>query len=149
MRVGEVLDSPVKFVTPLVYAAILLLTAFPILQVSLAVVYVSWLPGIFFYLMPVALLSAALGISSWGLLLLEKLQRPRIFDHLRRCAVLYLGLAFFGFLFLNAVYEGTTGSGPSVLILALLCIVNAILADAIVLLLKRWRSSSVQSGGLS
>ncbi|MGB3683796.1 MAG: hypothetical protein WA990_15060 [Rubrobacteraceae bacterium] len=149
LRVGEILDSPVKFVTPLVYAAAILLVAVPILQVSVAIVYVSWLPGISFYLMPILLLSTVSGLAGWGLLWLEGLNRPGIFDHIRRCSVLYTGLIFLGLLLLNAVYKGTADLGPSITTIAFLVIANAVFADAIVLLLKRRRFSGAHSGSLS
>ena len=121
MRFGEILDSPVKFVTPLVYTATLLLAAFLVLQVILPIVYMSLLPGVWFYLAPILLLSIVCGSASWGLLWLEGLQRPRVIDHLRRCALLYAGSLFWGFLWLSAPYRGAADGGHAVEIVALFC----------------------------
>lgn len=147
MRVGEILDSPVKLATPLVYAAALLPTAFLVLQMTLSI-YLSWLPGILFYLMPILLLSVMLGLLSWGLLWLEGLQQPSISDHFRRCILLYASSVFLGFLLLHAVYNGNTDVGSAVVIVALFCTVYAIFVDAAVLLLNRQRLNRAEHGGI-
>jgi hypothetical protein len=148
LRLGEILDSPLKFVTPLVYTAILLPTAFLVLQMTLSI-YLAWLPGVLFYLMPILLLSTVSGLTSWGLLRLERLDRPRIFDHLRRCSLLYAASVFLAFLLVSAAYKGTTDVGSAVVVVALFCVFNAIFADALVLLLKHWRFGRANIRSLS
>lgn len=141
LRAGEILDSPMKFVAPLVYAATLSLATLPILWLSVAFVYLSWLPGVWFYLAPVLMLSLVYGLVDWVLLWGEGLQRPRSSDHIRRCALLYAGLVILGFLFLASAYRDTVNLSPSVTNIAFLCILNAVFIDAAILSLKCWHFS--------
>lgn len=149
LRAGEILDSPVRFAIPLIYAAIILVTAPLVLQVTLFTAYVSPLPGVSFYVAPVLAWSILYGLVSWALLRLEGLRRPRGIDHLRRCALLYASSVVLGFLLLYTSYRGTVDVGPAFVIAAPFCIANAILMDAGVLLLKRWRFGRVRSRNLS
>jgi hypothetical protein len=149
LRAGEILDYPVKFAIPMIYAAIILVTASLVLQVTLLAVYASPLPGVSFYVAPVLAWSTLYGLVSWALLRLEGLRRPGGIDHLRRCALLYASLVVLGCLLLYTSYGGTVDVGPAFMIAAPFCIVNAILMDAGVLLLKRWRFGRIRSRSLS
>ena len=74
------------------------------------------------------------------LVLLERLRRPTVFDHLRRCALLYVTVAILAVLLITT-YETQAASGVSTYFgVAVICFLTAsyaALTDALILPLER------------
>ena len=89
---------------------------------------------------------AVLYVGGWALLSLEELRRPRVLDHLRRCAFLYLVFVPLGILL--AVFVGLDDpGGGGVLALAFCAVAGyAILIDALLLFIVRRRPNRLRTG---
>ncbi len=137
-----------KILSPVVYAASVVLAALFTLG---AWSRISSLPdqalSLIIALAPTFLLIGGItfGVCAWGLLLLERLQRPKVLDHLRRCALLYPFVVLLGPL-VFAFYDDDPGAGYSIAFDAFIFSTYAVLVDALILLLKRRRliNSSVE-----
>lgn len=155
-----------KLVSPLVYA----FGFIPILILNFAAIYgvnilvtlvwpgwyvetsnagtVAWLSGVF--LTSILVFGALFGSLGWLLLQWERLGRPKLADHLRRCIFLYATLLLLGSMFFWAVQfppPSDVGFGYGVAVLTFLCIAYSIVLDAGLLLLKRRRSMRSDLGG--
>ena len=86
-------------------------------------------------------------LGGWVLLALERLQRPKLVDHLRRCALLYLLFAPGSVSFFLLVDLSDPGAGGSLAITLCIAAGYAIVIDALLLLVTRRRSHRLAFGG--
>jgi hypothetical protein len=89
------------------------------------------------------------GVCAWALVLLEGLRQPKLTDHLRHCAYLYIFFILLSAVLIPDYIEGLRLGYPGVetpaqvvwLVAAL-----AILIDALVLTWHRWRFARIEHG---
>ncbi|QIN82477.1 hypothetical protein GBA63_07325 [Rubrobacter tropicus] len=136
----------VKIFSPLAYVAVLLAA------ILTALLTARTLESIWGYDVPVFLFVGAellvagtiLYIGARALLQLEGLRRPRIVDHLRRCALLYALFVPLSALLVALVDFGDPGGGGSLAIMLCFAAGYAILVDTVLLLFVVRRRSGRQ-----
>lgn len=135
-----------KLATPVVYAIVFVLTAF--LSITVLFEYdFSSLPLIVFWALPMLLFALSFGVFGWGLLLLERLRRPTVLDHLRRCALLYVTLIPIASVLLLAIHSGNADAGYAIVLAVVLSAIYAIFVDALILFVARLRSGRTNPRG--
>ena len=137
----------VKLVAPGLYFVVFLFTTI----LSFGVVLgdpLSWLPGLsaavsvfpsLIWGVPALLIGATYSLLSLVFLRLERLQRPTVLDHLRRCAFLYAILVLSASVFFASIYSGGGNLGNAFVLVAMLSVCFAISVDALVLGTARLR----------
>ena len=138
--------SAVKSVAPLVFAIIFVPVAYAVMWMMLSFGFSQLqMPWQLYYGVPVLLVSTVLGLCSWTLLRLERIDNPGVLDHLRHCALLYVVLASLGFLLFSALDRDDTDT-YAVPLVVFVCAAYAIAVDASILILKRLRSGRTGRG---
>ncbi len=88
------------------------------------------------------------GLLGVGALRLERLRRPAFLDHLRHCALLYVGLLFSGFVLFISYESQAGGLGYAYGIAVFASGVYAALVDALILSLSQRRPNHAESEGV-
>jgi hypothetical protein len=95
----------------------------------------------------------AFGVAGWALMLLEGLWRPKLTDHLRRCACLYVLFAILNTVLIPETAKAYRVGGyppPELMSQVVWLLVGwAILMDALVLLVVRRHFDSIRNGSLA
>ncbi len=132
-------ESAARIVSPVVYATLFLFMAFLVSMMLLSFGF-SQLPVPIYYGVPLLLFGLAFGLCGWATLRMERLFRPRLMDHLRRTAFLYVGLAVMSFVFVLGAHQGGSDVGYAFLLIGGVFAVYAISIDGLILTLARLRS---------
>lgn len=137
-----------KLVAPALYAVVVVLTVFvtygTVDHVNRTAGFA--IPLIVGFVLPYLLIGGvSYGIYGWLLLRLERLERPAVRDHFRRCALLYPFVVLPGPL-LVAFYSDDPGAGYAVAAIVFMAAAYATLVDALTLLFQR-RFARADSGG--
>ena len=87
------------------------------------------------------------GALSRAFIWLERVRVPTVSDHLRHCALLYVGLLLLLFMLIASYKSQAGGLGYGLGVIVFITGAYAAAIDALTLLLKRRRSSCINLGG--
>ncbi len=141
MLAGRTMRSAMRLVSPVVYAAIVVPTTLLVLWAGRFADHYVGLPVPLATAGPMLLVGGAVfGFYSWALLGLEGVDQLTIWDHPRRCAMLYPFVVFVGLLMIFHVDWADPGGGGAIAALVFIAAGYTILVDALVQIVVRRRS---------
>ncbi|MDQ5819671.1 MAG: hypothetical protein M3334_15080 [Actinomycetota bacterium] len=141
MLAGRAMRSAMRLVSPVVYAAIAVTTTLLVLWAGRFADHYVGLPVPLATAAPAMLVGGAVfGFYSWALLGLEGGDQLTIWDHLRRCAMLYPFVAFLGLFMIFYSVWADPGGGGAIVAMVFIAAGYTVLVDALAQFVVRRRS---------
>ncbi len=141
MLAGRTMRSAMRLVSPVVCAAIVVPTTLLVLWAGRFADHYVGLPVPLATAGPMLLVGGAVfGFYSWALLGLEGVDQLTIWDHPRRCAMLYPFVVFLGLLMIFYIDRDDPGGGGAIAAMVFIAAGYTVLVDALVQFVVRRRS---------